>query len=529
MGGAASRFRRFFWPSLVFVLCLPPWFVVEQIKAINWDSWWMTLCAGRYVNGQSSTQGFFHEELPLATLVHIPAYLLSHYAGMPFAPAIFWTTCLYLFISCVAVFLLARRLLPDDEPFVFALIAALAGTTPLLAEFGERDQMIVMGLLPFVLGQLILTLRIECPKRLLLPVFAVGAILVLLKPHHGLLPVLLIIHRAWKQKRWSVVKDMDFLALTIATAGYAAVIWLFFNDWATQVLPDAVKLYLGAYTDMKIVMTYAAGLAFAYGVILILYNMLDDGDERRRKVMNLMIFAAFMSIVPWIAQMKDFLYHLVPAFVFGWIAAGYLLFIALQRVLPRQAAICLALAALAAAGYASNPRNTHTTPSAYATAAEMEAQPLTKLVKTCAPRCSFVVFTVGMPVNAMTSYYAGADVGWRFPDFWFLPELVHKKNEIDEGKRTNLTKEEYKRLVLKYADLVRDDLDKRKPEIVVTCPEEFDYLGFLSVDPKFAATWANYHRDGTVPIDYAPYYPGHTPGSSPNYTCDVYRLKEASR
>lgn len=528
MTDANSRFHRFFWPALVFALCLPPWFVVEHIKAINWDSWWMTLCAGRYVNGQSSTQGFFHEEMPLATLVHIPAYLLSHYMNIPFVPAIFWTTCLYLFISCTAVFYLARRLLPDDEPFIFALLAALAGTTPLLAEFGERDQMIVMGLLPFVLGQLMLTYRIECPKKLLLPVFAAGAILVLLKPHHGLLPTLLIVHRAWTQKRWSVVRDMDFIALAVATSGYLAVIWFFFNDWATQVLPDAVKLYLGAYTDMKIVIIYAVGLAFIYGLIFIVYQMLDDQNERRRQVINLMIFAAFASIVPWIVQMKDFLYHLVPAFTFGWVAAGYALLVGLQRILPQQWAVCLTLAIVAATGYATNPVNTHTTPSAYATAAEMEAQPITRLVKSCAPDCSFVVFTVGMPVNAMTSYYAGADVGWRFPDMWFLPELVQKKRDMDEGKRTNLTKDEYKRLIAKYAGLMREDLDKRKPEIVVTCPEEFDYLAVLAVDPEFPKTWARYSRDGTVPINYAPYYPGHTPDSFPTWICDVYRLKKAS-
>ncbi len=75
---------------------------------------------------------------------------------------------------------------------MLAALAGIAGTEAFLADFGQRDQLVALSMLPFVLGQVILTRRIDCPRALLAAVFAVGAVLVLLKPHNGLLPVVFL-------------------------------------------------------------------------------------------------------------------------------------------------------------------------------------------------------------------------------------------------------------------------------------------------------------------------------------------------
>ncbi len=73
---------------------------------------------------------------------------------------------------------------------------------------------------------------------------------------------------------------------------------------------------------------------------------------------------------------------------------------------------------------------------------------------------------------------------------------------------------DFQRLARKYADLVRQDIDLMKPTLVITCPDEFDYLRFLSINPAFAATWAHYRRQGKVFIDYNVYYPHLPPDAS---------------
>jgi hypothetical protein len=524
----AKFFRRpgpLFEQSAALFLCLIPWFVVEQRKAINWDIEWMTTCAGRLLQGLTMTQASYHADPPLAAIVYIPVYLLSEYAGIPFAAGGFLTTSIYVFLSCAVVFFLMARLLEKDEAFLLSAFAGIAATTAFLADFGERDQLVALGMLPFILGQVILARRTECPRALLAVVFAVGAVLVLLKPHYGLLPVVFLVHRAIAQKRRSIFMDMDFLALAIAAAGYAAIVWFFFNDYPATIMPDVLRLYFWTFNNMTLVARAAAGLAVLYAFVFLCYRLIADADPGRRLVMNVLLASAFVSLVPYIVQMKDFRYHLIPSLTFFWMAAGFLLFIAAQRVVPRRLAACIALLAAAGAGYAANPLYTYTTPSAYTTAKQIEELPLTKLVKSCAPGCSFVVFTVGMPANNLTSYYAGAELASRFPSMWFLPMLIHQKMDMDEGKPTRLTKTDYKNLLRKFAGLVREDIDTKRPTLVITCPEEFDYLGFLSVDPGFAAAWAHYRRQGKVPIDYKAYYPGLPPGSLPPLSCDVYRRK----
>src|ERR1035437_7119366 len=268
-----QKHRVIFGQAATLFLCLIPWFILERRKSLNMDIIWMINCASRFLHGQTMTEGFNHEELPLATIVYIPAYLLSHYTGMSFAAAAFWTTTAYISLSCLAVLFLAAHLLKKDEAFLLAASAAVAGTAGVLNEFGQRDQILFLGLLLFVLGSIILTRGINCSRTLLLPVFAVGAVLVLLKPHHGLLPVLFLVHRAWVQKRWTIVRDMDFLAMAIATAGYVAVIWFFFNGWATEVFPDALRLYPMAYNNIPAVVCVAMELALVYAFVFLLYQM----------------------------------------------------------------------------------------------------------------------------------------------------------------------------------------------------------------------------------------------------------------
>src|ERR1035437_5799609 len=145
-----QKHRVIFGQAATLFLCLIPWFILERRKSLNMDIIWMINCASRFLHGQTMTEGFNHEELPLATIVYIPAYLLSHYTGMSFAAAAFWTTTAYISLSCLAV------------------SAAVAGTAAVLNEFGQRDQILVRILLPFVLGQIILTRGINCSRTLLL-------------------------------------------------------------------------------------------------------------------------------------------------------------------------------------------------------------------------------------------------------------------------------------------------------------------------------------------------------------------------
>src|SRR5690606_32184496 len=111
--------------------------------------------------------------------------------------------------------------------------------------FGERDQILGIALFPFVMIQLGLTFSWPRPRPAVFwSVVIFGAVLILLKPHFGLLPTILLLHRAILQRRLALWKDPDFIALVTATSCYILFLLVFFSDYLTIILPDVLRLYL---------------------------------------------------------------------------------------------------------------------------------------------------------------------------------------------------------------------------------------------------------------------------------------------
>src|SRR6202012_3425430 len=123
------------------------------------------------------------------------------------------------------------------------------------------------------------------------------------------------------------------------------------------------------YVNMVVVARIAAGLTVLYAFIFLLSRMIADVNPGRRLVVNVFLASAFVSLIPFIVQMKDFRYHLIPTLTFFWAAAGFLLYVAAQSKMSRHLSGCVALLAVAATGYAYT--STTNAPSAYTTAKQI--------------------------------------------------------------------------------------------------------------------------------------------------------------
>lgn len=495
---------------LALVMALVPWVWLEYTKAINPDIFWLTTGAGRYLHGMGMADGIYDPNPPLSIIVYIPAYLLSR-CGISMDLAIITTTAAYLFAACLAVYSLARRLAGRETAMIVTISFLLAGTTLCTAEFGQRDQMVAFSLMPFVLGQLILTRRMACSRLLLNGVFITGSILILLKPHFGLVPAVFLIQRGFVQKRWSIIRDPDFVMLALCSILYVVAIWFLFHDYAIVIFPDVLKLYLPS-THSMVVVVYSAILALIYLDIFGLSYFM----ERRKGITNpltrVMIVCAFLCIVPYLVQMKDFKYHLVPSLTFFWTGLGLLVFKLVRRATSPGLSGALMIGILSAAGYVSEP------PLTYMTSAQATSQPLTRLVSECGSDCRFIMLDEVVRTMLTTERYSGKESVSRFPSLWFLPTLV----TMSEGAERD-------RLFHKYARFLAEDISKGRPDLLITCNQRFDYVEYFSHDKDFAEAMQPYSIMGTVSVDYVVYYPEAPPGLLKKYECQTYRRGEAGR
>jgi hypothetical protein len=112
----------------------------------------------------------------------------------------------------------------------------------------------------------------------------------------------------------------------------------------------------------------------------------------------------------------------------------------------------------------------------------------------------------------MTEYYSGKANVSRFPSLWFLAAL---RSMPDNAER--------ERLFHKYAQFIAADMDKKRPDILVSCNAQFDYVEYFSRDAEFNRVLAAFKPDGTVSVDYSAYYPEVPRDLLKKYECQIYR------
>ncbi len=496
--------------GLALTFAMLSWLPFEYLKAITPDIFWLMGAAGKLLHGARMVDAVYDPSPPLSIAVYIPAYLLSH-CGISEELAVIVTTLAYAFVSCLAVYALGRRIVGRDEALVVTISFFLAETVLSTAEFGQRDQIIVFSLLPFVLGQILLTRRIACPRLLLYVVFASGAVLVLLKPHFGLVPAVFLIHRGIVQKRWSVVRDPDFVLLSLFSILYVASVWLFFRDYAVVILPDVLKLYLPAARNM-IVPVYSVILFFIYLDVLMLLGLIERRIDARISLVRPFVVCAMLCIIPYLVQMKDFRYHALPSLTFLWTGLGLIIFTLARQKLSPGLSAALMIGLFSIAGYAAEP------PSSYMTKIQAESQPLTRLVAACGPNCRFTMLDEVVRTTLIAQRYADKESSSRFPSLWFLPRLASLPDGPDRD-----------RLFHKYAGFLAEDLSSGRPDLIISCNERFNYVGYFSRDDKFARAVRPYGPDGTVGVDYGAFYPEAPRGLLKKYECQIYRRGKAGR
>ena len=500
------------------------WLVWQFGTGLNSSHACLTIAAQRLLAGGTFTGDFNEPNPPMSFIIYLIPVLMTKFLFIPayYAPYLFGLVCL------VASALAMRGILkywpgPDDDAktvFLFAfIIANTLLTSSVYFYFGERDQLVILGLYPFLLVQLALTWRYELPKRLTWGVLIPGAIAILIKPQFGLLPVLALVHRMAAQKRFfSIIRDADFIALAGAVVLYGAVIAWLFPDYITAGLPEFMLFYATAHNPHTpfIWLLYMAML-----VSVLVFGMIWGLKLEQMKLALICHFAAFVSLLLFWVQMKGIYYHLLPAFAFLLTGISLQVYEISRHYLRRQWFLAPAVIALVfiAAGALRPEGTTALGHAAYA------RTKLAGLVKDCAPGCSYLIFDENIEKTLQIQIYTGATYASRFPVLWWLPGLT-------AGLDKSPGDPELKKIKATYSRYVALDIQRYKPAVMafasnldVSGHKNFDMVAFFSADPLFRTELQKYRRAAPLHDNRKNYF--RYPGPDDDYPLvyDVYRRK----
>jgi hypothetical protein len=519
-----------FW--LAAAAMLLPWLYIEIPQSANADNLWLAEALRRWLGGQTMTGGLYEPNPPLALFLYAVPVLLHGAFGVPLHHAIFGYTLALLGLWSAALYAVLRRwdFLDPAAARVLLISFIAANTVMALSTFGERDHMLAMALVPFVTVQLALTFRLPCDKKLIWAVLAAGAVFILVKPHHGLLPVLLLAHRAFHRRGGlsSVIRDPDFICLAAATVLYIAGLFVLFPGYVSVILPEAVKFYLPRGDAAAVAMLTLRFAGAAAILLLLLARMLKKAAPELRALCGFLAAAAMVSLIPFVVQGRGYVYHLLPATSFLWMGLGLWTLLWLRQDTKKPLlSFGLAMAAIIGVAYIAAVRHQPPTPTNDA----YRSLKLTRMAAACGqPRCAVFIFNQDEEIAQKIAYYANADYASRFPSYWFLSQLLLEQDRHAHGRPAGMTGAEIEGYRHKFAKMTAEDLARWKPQLALIGSFEviggrgpFDFVGWFHADRDFAREWAHYKKTGVVAAPFDDYLPGALRERGSTLTFDVYR------
>lgn len=504
--------------ALIFaIIALVPWATAQFSHAINTDIAYLTLSAERLLDGMTMSEGYYDTNPPLSIIVQIPAVVISK-LGIPLyhATNIYGLILLALSFGVSALLLKKIPNLSKSNQTLILISFLVVSTLQTGYDFGQKDHILALGLFPLALLQILITQKIEINKILYWTVLISGSILILIKPHFGLIPAAIFIHRAFAQKRPSVLKDTDFLSLAACALLYVATIFFFFKDFVSIILPDILKYYTSDISPQ--VIESVAVLMVIAALPLIIRELFLKTEHNLISVFSVL---AILCLIPVLLQGKGWAYHMIPANMF--LASSYALLISagIAKVSNEKNLAFMFTTAIIIIFIFQNT----TKPSTVKKHEDIKKSQFAKVIGECEQPCSFLVLHDMINMSHELSIYTNRPHASRFPVMWFTPYFINPKNEISQQEER------------KYSNMIAEDFKRWKPDIVFVMhfPNPFkegelfnhrDYL--LKTDPQFEKIWNNYQLERTVEIDRLEYMERKKP-SEDLIRYDIYRKKNPQK
>lgn len=394
----------------------------------------------------------------------------------------------------------------------FALVALFATVVHPWQNFGQREHIMVLLVLPYLM---IAAGRLEGqapPLRQAVIAGLCAGIGFLLKPHFLLVVVAIEMVLLVRSRHIRSLFYLEAMAMIAVGLSYIAAIWLFSPNYLRETLPLALSTYTDYHhATLSEMISATRGLKMLALVLLwaVLYRRLPH-----RALATVLLLGAIGSTFGALAQLKGHESHFVPAIAFFDMLLGvmaidcWLLWTArwTQPISTRLAAAgaTLTFVAAIALGY---PLQVARAAHSY-TDDRIAAQ---QAISAGIPSKS----TVLILSTAAESFFEQVlernwEWGSRFMCLWMLPAIINAEHAADHNK--TMEPEAMRKAAVLTRNALSADLERWHPSLVLVdrCQDmsvtpcmgigtlRVDVLKWLRQDAGFTAAWNDYVHEGQI-------------------------------
>lgn len=514
----------------VIALALLPWIVFDSHYLVRQDVAWLMLAAMRLLQGESLLTHFYEINPPLIILLFTLPAGFAQITGLP----VYFMPFYFCLAGALGTTWLVYRVLASDRCLSFSarwIITAgfLIGCTIFTGyETAQREHLIMMGLTPMLLCQYFLMRKIRVPQGLVLACCILGSVAALLKPHFGLLPVLLLCARLRSDKTLKFWRYADFLCLALTTLLYVVVCVVAFPDYITVVLPDVPLLYFSfANSPAETISAALALVVLTAGLFACTRLIPAFSSQHAKSLFHFFLVMALLSLIPPLVQMKGFFYHFLPAMCFLFIAAAMTVSGFAEQIAGHRKLFSCLFTFLAAIfiAYAWHPLN-----PLFPKHDDYRQLPFSQVLEKYAPGQAYMVLWDNIGFSNSPPLYGKNSYGSRFTSLYFYPAFaIVRAQGHGTDPRIEALKEKYRRLVV-------EDFKRFQPALVAvpemdetwpTALRDYPQLDYLRESKDFSDLWDRYKLKDSVVISRDVYFEGIDPEASARKTTfDIYILEK---
>ena len=469
---------------------------------------------------------------PLSIFIYFPHVIFAKLFSLNIASASYYVSSIFVALSVYLFYRIITCFEYLTHEYKLGLTACYLLSITFTATFyySDREHLMILGLIPFVLSQFALIQNIKVPRAIWIISCIIGSICVLIKPHYGLLPTIFLFWHIIKYKNFKLHQHADFLALAIFTIIYVGFVFVFFGKFITHILPDVLELYLAPNARLTDVLMLSQNHLMLYTIPIIFEICEKDLKKKQKALMFFFYGCCFLCLIPFFVQMKGFYNHLIPAYAFFMLGFTMSVMLRISTIFSKHTFLCIAvpIVVLASISYAISPLKT-TIP----TKPEIKTFAVAEFLDThCEKPCTFFSFHGDIEIMNPTAAQMGYIHGTRFPTYWFLPEILRKL--YSDNPEIAQTGTELRK---KYAQMALDDLNYFKPSILLLSHgmqigdlHGFNYIKFFDLENKMSQfIEEHYDKVELFEFDRSDYFKGTTMGTLHMLEYDVYKRKDVNQ
>jgi hypothetical protein len=460
---------------LVALLCGAGWLQLRSV--LHHDPAWLIHGTEVFLDGGRLYRDVFELNPPLIFYLTVPPVWLARSLQLFDLDVfvVYVVALITLSLSIAGLVLRYASALPAGMRNGILLAAGVALAICPAGNFGQREHLMLVLALPYLLLAAGRARQVPCAMWLAGAVGVMAALGFALKPHFLLIPFAAECYIVACTGTLRRLLRTETLGLGAAILLYLEAIVWFTPDYLTTIVPFGMAVYEGGFDSPLL-----AVLACPATLLLPLVLTLQLATRRNLAIPqpgDILCIAASGFFVIYVMQMKGWSYQAYPLDATLFLGLAVVL---LQSVgVPHLSRLAIAIGVLLAAVGVNDGMQR------YRNAFMAEMAPI---VAGLPKDASIYVFTAKVSEAFPLVNYSG--IGWssRFDTFWLLPGLLMQPAPTPEIEKF-------------LRNAVVTDLTRRPPALIFVdvAPAKayfggrtFDYIRYFSADPRFAALWAEY-------------------------------------